>query len=570
MSDRLTRFVALGATALLALSLAGCGGDSQKENDTLTVLHHMPYESADPQRIYFGVQIAHFRRLVYRGLVAFPMDDDAVRGTTPQPDLATDTGTSRRGGRVWEFTLKEGVRWEDGSPVTCEDVKYGTSRVFANEVITGGPNYTLSYLDLPRDEAGQPVYKGPYSGEGQAAFDRAVSCEDRTITFRFNKPWLDFPLAAAATMMVDPYKESFDDADGSRWKVLSNGPYRVEGGEWDKNKGATLVRNAEYDVSTDTPESLRLAAPEQVEMVVDPSPTAGELFNSRLVKDSERDQRSITIARLAPQQFSALTEGVEERYVRGLSPFTGYLSPNFERLTDVRVRRALALATDTEGWVQALGGERAAEPAENIVNPEIPGFTELEQFSGTNRGNPEEARELLEKAGRTPYPITVAYTGGPAIDKAMALLKEGWDAAGFRTTLAPLGAEYYDAISADDDKYDVTWSSWGADWPSMATVLPPLFDSRPNFSPGSCGQNFGCYRSEDFERLVDESAAAGTVEEQVEILQEANELLADDVAYIPMEVGRLNWLYGSKVTGFATSPASNGYPEIGLIGVEAD
>ena len=72
---------------------------------------------------------------------------------TPVADLATDTGTSTRAARSWEFTLKDGVKWEDGKPITCEDFKYGTSRVFATDIITGGPNYILELPRRPDDEA---------------------------------------------------------------------------------------------------------------------------------------------------------------------------------------------------------------------------------------------------------------------------------------------------------------------------------------------------------------------------------------------------------------------------------
>ncbi|MBE7324326.1 ABC transporter substrate-binding protein [Nocardioides sp. Y6] len=561
---------ALVVSTVLGATLAGCGSDdSGADAGTLTVLHHQPYESADPQRIYVGAQLAHFRRLVYRSLVAFPMSEDEVEASTPVPDLATDTGTSRRGGREWSFTLKDGVTWEDGSELTCEDVRYGTSRSFATDVITGGPTYMVNRLDVPRDRSGRPVYRGPYSGVGQRHFDRAVTCEDDTITFRFAEPWVDFPLAVAATMMVDPYRESEDQGARSQWRVFSNGPYRVEGGEWSRTEGATLVRNEEYDSATDSPEELRRALPDRIEMVVEASETAGELFNERLIEDAPADRRSITIARVGPAQLPRLTGDVARRYVRSPSPFTGFLVPNTERLDDVAVRRALALATDTEGWVTALGGERVAEPSENLVNPSIPGWTELDAFSGSNSGDPETARDMLRRAGvRTPVPLKVAYLGGPTTDKAMAALKAGWDAAGFETTLDPLGATYYDVISRRDDEYDLTWAGWAADWPTMAAVLPPLFDSRPNFSPGSCGQNFGCYQSEEFETLVDRALAATDVEEQTRILQEANEVLARDVAYIPLEVSTTSWVHGSEVTGFTVTAASNHFPEIGLIGVE--
>ncbi|QCX27440.1 ABC transporter substrate-binding protein [Nocardioides jishulii] len=572
MVSKFRRALSVGAAGVLGLTLAACGGGGDSSDDdasTLTVLHHTPYESADPQRIYYGVQLAHYRRLVYRGLLAFPMSEDEQEGTTPVPDLATDTGTSSQGGKVWKFTLKEGVKWEDGSDITCEDVKYGTSRVFANDVITGGPNYTLSYLDIPTDKDGAPVYKGPYSGKGQEFFDKAVTCDDRTVTFRFNKPWADFPLAIAGMMMADPYKKEFDEGAKSQWKILSNGPYKVEGGTWSKNKGATLVRNEEYDPSTDEPDLLRKALPDRIEMVVDPSDTAGELFNDRLIKNSPKDQRAITIARVAPNQFPKIKGDVAERYVNTLSPYTSYLSPNFKRLTDVNVRRALAVALDSEGYVTALGGERAAETSENIINPTVPGWSELDAFKGDNAGDPAAAKKLLQEAGvKTPFSITLGYMASPTNDKAMAVVKESWDAAGFKTRLEPLGDTYYDVISKPDDEYDITWAGWGADWPSAMTVLPALFDSRPNFSPTTCGQDYGCYQSKEFETLVDKAANAADLDSQVAALQESNELLARDVAYIPLDVTKFNWLYGSKVTGFTTTPASSSYPEIGLIGVE--
>lgn len=574
MGMKLRRTFAAGAASVLGLTLMGaCGGGSDNNDPgnaesvkggTLTVLQHFPYEASDPQRIYYGVQLAWYRRLIYRGLLAFPMSEDEKVSTTPVPDLATDTGTSTEGGKVWSFTLKDGVKWEDGTDITCEDVQYGTSRVFANDLITGGPNYTLSYIDVED-------YPGPYTAteEQQAAFDEAVSCEDKTITFHFNKPWADFPQAVAGMMMTDPYKESFDEGPKSQWKVLSNGPYKVEGGVWDKNKGATLVRNKAYDESTDDPETLRLALPDEIDYQIDPSDTAGVLFNDRLLADAPDVQNAITTARVDPSQFSKLTGPVLDRYLNVLSPYNSYLSPNFKQVTDVKVREALAVALNLDGYVRALGGEKAASPGETIVNPGVSGALDNPAFASPNAGDPDAAKALLAEAGvQTPYPIKLGYEKSPTGDKAMAIIKEGWDAAGFDVTLAPLSDTYYDVISLPDDDYDVTWSGWGADWPSMMTVLPPLFDSRPNFSEATCGQDYGCYQSAEFEDLVDQAANAATVDEQVTILQEADALLGKDYAYIPLEISKFNWLYGSKVTGFTTTAASSSYPEIGLIGVQ--
>ena len=60
---------------------------------------------------------------------------------------------------------------------------------------------------------------------------------------------------------MDPYKEHRQGRQ-VQLSVFSNGPYKVEGGDWDKNKGATLVRNDNYDASTDDPGQLRKALPD--------------------------------------------------------------------------------------------------------------------------------------------------------------------------------------------------------------------------------------------------------------------------------------------------------------------
>ena len=162
MFNHRKRLIAATAAVAMASALAACGGSGQQQQrqdasktgtagGTLYYYIYQPYEHTDPQRSYLGVEMTNWSRTVYRSLVAFPISTDPKVSNTPVPDLATDTGTSSEGGKVWKFTLKDGLTWEDGKPVTCEDFKYGASRVLRDDVITGGPNYLLSYLDIPTD-----------------------------------------------------------------------------------------------------------------------------------------------------------------------------------------------------------------------------------------------------------------------------------------------------------------------------------------------------------------------------------------------------------------------------------
>ncbi len=144
-----------------------------------------PQDHWDPQRTYVGADIEFASRVFARTLTTYSA------GATAKlvPDLATDLGTMTDAGKTWKFTLRDGVKWEDGKDIACEDVKYGVSRTYAQDVITGGPNYTITFLDIPTKKNAKgdtvPAYEGPYTKVGQDLFDKAVTCEGKTITFHF-------------------------------------------------------------------------------------------------------------------------------------------------------------------------------------------------------------------------------------------------------------------------------------------------------------------------------------------------------------------------------------------------
>jgi peptide/nickel transport system substrate-binding protein len=578
MPNYLKRMLAVGAAASLALGLAACGGSDDSEDPgstssdggnaqaggTLYYLQHYPFESVDPQRSYYGLELANFRRTLYRGLLAFPITEDPVEAAEVVPDLATDEGQSNDDATAWTFTIKDGVKWEDGTDITCEDFRYGASRVFANDIIIGGPNYILSYLDV-KD------YPGPYKATEaqQAEFDKAIECDGKTITYHFNKPWADFPLAVAGLEMMDPYKESFDEGAKSTWKVLANGPYKVEGGVWDKNKGATLVRNDAYDASTDDPK-LREALPDTIEYQINPSDTSIELIIDRLIADAGNDQYAVGAPNIPPTRYSQIQGPVADRAESTSSPYNFYLLPNMKSMDNVKVRQALAAAVNLDGVIKARGGEFAAERADSIVNNGVASYVPNPAFADLpSAGDVDAAKALLEESGeKTPYPITFTYAASDTNDQIAAVLKENWDAAGFDTKLDPLTDTYYDVISRPDKESDVMLAGWGADWPSAMTVLPPLFDSRPNFSSTTCGNDYGCYDSDAFNEIVDKAANSTDIEEQNGYLQEADAQLGTDVAYIPLYILKNYYMRGSKVTGYVVTPSTSMYPDLGAIGVE--
>jgi peptide/nickel transport system substrate-binding protein len=576
------RVFAATAAVALAAGLAACGGSggsssgggngnspsSSATGGTLNYFLYTPIEHLDPQRVYVGRDITNLSRTVYRSLVTFPISSDPKTGTTPVPDLATDTGTSTEGGKTWSFTVKNGVKWEDGQPITCEDFKYGASRAFATDVITGGPNYILSYLDIPTDpKTGLPAYDGPYKNDGKQYFDKAITCKGNTITYHFNKPWPDFPLAIAALHMMDPYRKDKDQGAKSDYQIFSSGPYKLQG-SWSKNKGGTFVRNPNYDPSTDSPDN-RKALPDEINFQIGLTP---ETQYDRLIADSGDDQTAITGTSVPPAYYNQIQGAIADRSVLVNSPYVYYLVPNFKSptMSNPAIRKALAVATNVNAYVAALGGDKAAAPAESIVAPSVVGYKANPAFSGSNDGDPAAAKKILQDAGVSmPVKIKYTYPTSDTADKTAAALKDTWDKAGFDVTLDGLGDVYYTVIQKPDKDSDVMWAGWGADWPSAITVTAPLFDSRPNITSASVGQDYGAYKSDAFNKDVDEAQHSSSLDQQTAALQKADEQLGKDVAYIPLDITKFYMLYGSKVTNYTTTPSSNGYPDLGAIGVKS-
>ncbi len=581
MTSYRKRILAVVAAGSLGVTLAACGGgsggssgsasDAQKsardvgaKGGTLTYFTDKPLDHTDPQRLYTGRDLTNFRRTVYRSLVAFPISDNPDVANKPVADLATDTGTSSNNAKTWKFTIKDGVKWQDGKAISCADFKYGASRVYAQDVITGGPGYLINYLNVPVSAKGVPAYNGPYKKKGQAIFDKAITCSGNTITYNFRKSWPDFPLAIASLSMMDPYRQDKDQGDRSNYQIFSNGPYKLQG-SWNKNSGGTLVRNDNYDASTDS-KKVRMALPDSIKFNIGQTT---EVINQRLIANSGADQAAVTDRSIPPAFFSQITGPVADRSATEQSPFVFYLQPNFERLKNAKVRQALAEATDVTSWITSAGGKKSFTAADSVVNPAVSGYQPNPSFKDRKLGGDvAKAKKLLESSGVSmPYPIKYTYNQTDTADKQSAALKRKWDAAGFDTTLDPLGADaYYSTIQKPNNTSDVVNGGWGADWPSEITVTPPLFDGR-QITAASSQNDYGLYNSKEFNALVDKAQTASSLSDQTTTLQKADAVLGKDTAYIPLGIQTFYLMRGSKVTGYQLNPSSSAFPDLGPIGV---
>ncbi|GAA2401388.1 ABC transporter substrate-binding protein [Streptomyces glaucosporus] len=441
-----------------------------RRGGTLRVYQRDSYAHLDPAQIYVQDEMT-LSHLIHRKLTHVKLDNDGDYSVVG--DLATDSGRPSDGGRTWTYTLKDGIRFEDGSPITSKDVRHTFERLFA-PFITQGPTFIQQWMaDATGAAYRELLPEGPYEGEHLP--DSVLETPDeKTIVFRFSEPRNDLPyaLAMAGYAVVSAEKDTRQKYDKD---PLASGPYKIE--SFRSGKSMKLVRNPEWDPETD-------AARHQYVDGFDIT------FNHQYEDSTKRLLNDSGEARTAVSFDNAVDAGSHQRVMReardrtvsGYQSFVAQLTINTDRVEDVRVRQAIAYAFPSKPYLAPFGGPSGGELAGGLISPLLPGHEkDYDPFGKLEKpgGDPDKARELLEKAGRVGMKLTYAYRNSDEEQKASIAVADALEKAGFDVQRKELPTDtYYDLIGDVDNGYDIYVNNWGHDWSSASTVIPPLFDGR--------------------------------------------------------------------------------------------
>ena len=99
-------------------------------------------------------------------------------------------------------------------------------------------------------------------------------------------------------------------------------------------------------------------------------------------------------------------------------------------------------------------------------------------------------------------------------------------------------------------------------------MIPPLFDSRINLSKESNAQDYGNYNSDDVNAAMDAASAETDLDTANQMWSDVDNMLAEDVAYIPLDISQFYFLHGSNIENYVNSVSSSGYPDLGVISVK--
>lgn len=545
---------ALAVVASGFMTVAPASAASSTGGTLLFVTSADQLAHVDPARVYTGEDIAFLNSFLFRTLVSYKFSAGAA-GYQLAPDLATNTGVPSNNAKTWKFTLKPGVKYETGAPITCADIKYAASREFATDVITDGPSYFIQYLNIPQNADGSSIYNGPYKKANQAAFDKAVTCskDNRTVTFNLNKSVADFNYFGSYPAMA-PVPAKSDTGDKYDLHPVASGPYKIQ--QYKIGDSLTLVRNKYWSKATD---SVRTPYPDDVEMRFG---IQSDVIDQMMKTDSIPNAANYDALQVQNVPGFFENPSTASRGILTMDPYSRYQAINVKALPCLVARKALFFAWDTQGIITANGGTKYyGVPGDNVIKPTLgtdyaPTKGNMHDANWKPTGNPDYAKSLLAQAKTTcPDVYTKLTSTGVSLDLPDRTSYRGWipsitaamKAAGIvmKFNLIPPG-QYYPTVQNVTKQGDITRAGWGPDWANASTVIPPLFTKNGGFD---LSQNWDDPAYPAFTKLVDKAMSTTNRSAQAGVWKQAAQYAMDQYWVLGVMFPKTNLSWGSGIGG---------------------
>jgi peptide/nickel transport system substrate-binding protein len=434
--------------------------DDAAEGGTFTVLTNQVPSTLDPTQAYFVDSTAILSDLVLRSLTQYAYDEES-NDMQLIPDMATDLGKPSEDNKEWTFTLREGLKYEDGTPVKAEDVAYAVRRSFAIEELPDGPTYQTTFF-LDGDK-----YKGPFKDKGAYA---GVEVNGQDITIKMRRPFTDMDYYASFPAFT-AIPEAKDNPETYGKKPLATGPYKFQ--EYKPGSSLTLVKNDQWDPNTD---------PGRIQAVDGWNFKFGQdtaKLENVIINDQGSAQTTLTYDNVSASSYRSIQQD-KDRLVRGTSPCTYMWFIDMTKIKELEVRQALGWAYPYENAWKAGGEIQGVTrvPGTAILPPGTAGRVEYQAMEGQDgkTTDPEKSKALLKQAGYAPGEYEIKYLFATDDDLAVAAkdeIKKGLEAAGFKAT--PI-ASTLETIRTDRTDYkspiNVRSSGWCSDWPTGGSWFP--------------------------------------------------------------------------------------------------
>lgn len=497
---RLTRVAAFVAAGVIALSATGSGTTMRAADGPLRYLAGAA-GTLDPAFISSAADVQLLLQL-YAGLTRLDETGEVY------PSLASGWQISDDG-LTYEFAIREGLSFSDGSPLDADDVRRSWLRLLDPETRATAPDV----LDVI---AGASARLAGTIGDDEVGI---AAPDPRTLVVTLRHPASYFlQIVATPSAFVVPASADASDSWQRPSAFVGSGPYVVDGTD-----GLDLVLRANERYVAGAPPIA------EIRWLADVADDAATAFSDG----------SVDLVQVAPWDATWVAYDAE------LGPHLHAAEPNtvsyfgFDTTTppfdDARVRLAFSLALDRERLVPLSEGAASAA-AGSLVPPAI----WPDGFSPEIDTDPERARELLDEAGyedRADLGTIVVNASGLDVGPAVATWRE------------ELGVEIAVEVMDFGDFLDqlettppqVFTISWIADYPSPQSLYGLLLDP-------DAASNYGQWRDAEFVRLL-EAAAAASEGELGAAFDAVESHVAEAAPVIPWSYGETWWLVADGLRG---------------------
>ena len=568
---KLRKIAAATMAGALAVSLAACGSSASTDTTTATNEAAGTTETTEAGSTGFTVQIGPNPETLDPALNA-SIDGGNTLLTIEEPLLIIDENNEVQPGQAesydvsedgltWTFHLRDGLKWSDGSDLTAADFEYSFKRIASPDTAAPYAETVVGMIDGYQDAIGNPDADGNTTTDPDwDALNVTASEDGKDLTIVLSYPCSYFD-KLAAFVVTSPVQQATVEANGDSWctepeTFICNGPYMIT--EWTPSERIVLSKNPYYVGGWD---SDKIVSDTITLLLLEDSSASYAAYNSgeaQLVKDVPTDEiPSLTKAEDGGDFY--LDEIMGTYYIS--------LNDQEEPFTDVRVRKALSLAIDRD-YVANTIMQGIYTPATALVGP---GIVDNEGYfmDNANGGEPyisddyeanlEEAKSLMAEAG---YPDgegfpTITYSANDAgYHIAVAeYLQQAWGELGITMNIDKVEWSSFIPMRRAGD-YDVSRNGWSMDYNDPSNMLE-LFTTNN-------GNNDGKYANAEFDQVIEDSRVADKAT-HFEKLHEAEDILMNDAACIPVAYYNDFWLQSPSLKGTWHSPYGYWYLQYGYI-----
>jgi oligopeptide transport system substrate-binding protein len=439
---------------------------------------------------------------MFEGFVIENRDGQIIPGQAQDWHFSND-------GKTVTFTLKKGLQWSNGSPVTANDFVFAWQRA-VNPKTGNNTSFVFKTANVVNAEEIIAGDKAP-SELGIKALNPL------TVEISLSKPTPYF-MSLMSIKTFFPVPSELVKEKGDRWtraeNIATNGAYTLS--EWVPNEYVKVERNPKYwdnsstvingvtylGLSSQNAELIRYQSGE-----IDMTNRVQLEYYQKLIKES-------------PEQIKA--QALLGSYVYS---FNTRQAP----FDNVKVRQALSMAVNREILVDKITGQ--GEPEAYSVTPSnIPNYqapkADFKQLDANQRLS--KAKQLLQEAGYTednPLEFTLTYNTSENHKKIALAIASMWKPLGVKVELENMEWKAYVAAKSSGD-YQLARSWAFGDYPEPSALLEGFTCGHTSNESGFCNP--------EFDKLMQQASQITQQDERFKVYQQAEELLNDSAVVIPL------------------------------------